>query len=338
VIRVGRTGAPGQEWAFAFETRIGGLEQGLREEVVRRVSAGTRAVCVGFDGINTELVYAEDGVVVGRFDSRWPSPVVGTGPGGLQGRLEEAGLLPVEHERYVEDDAVAAVALAVSLGPGAFDPRVLRGPLRAAALLPLLDDARTEPLPGPVEADPELVTAIAYATEEQLRPAVIALARRSAAEAGLDGYPEIATALRDAAQPPGGQVPDDSALGVLMRTLHAEAYAARQTRMDADTGDLLSEPERAAWDYRSAVAEAIQALLTRPAAVAAHMLVTGTTRFDPRQALLDGLAGVTVPADGAERLVRAEERLREDGYIWPGPRPSRRDQPGQPGGGDAAPG
>jgi hypothetical protein len=167
---------------------------------------------------------------------------------------------------------------------------------------------------------------------------VIALARRGAAEAGLDGYPEIATALRDAAQPPGGQVPDDSALGVLMRTLHAEAYAARQTRMDADTGDLLSEPERAAWDYRSAVAEAIQALLTRPAAVAAHMLVTGTTRFDPRQALLDGLAGVTVPADGAERLVRAEERLREDGYIWPGPRPSRRDQPGQPGGGDAAPG
>jgi cell wall assembly regulator SMI1 len=325
VIRVGRTGAPGQEWAFAFETRIGAREQGLREEVVRRVSAGTRVVSVGFDGISTELAYAEDGVVVGRFDSRWPSPVEGTGPGGLQSRLEEAGLLPVEHERYVEDDAVAAVALAVSLGPGAFDPRVLRGPLRAAALLPLLEDARTEPRPGPVELDPELVTAIAYATEEQLRPAVIALARRRAAEAGLDGHPDIATALRDAAQPPRESVPDDSALGVLMRTLHAEAYAGRQTRQDAGTEDLLTEPERAAWDYRSAVAEAIQALLTRPAAVAAHLLVNGTTRFDPRQALLDDLAGVTIPDDGAERLVRAEERLREDGYVWPGPRPSRRD-------------
>lgn len=135
VIRVGRTGAPGQEWAFAFERRIG-VEQGTREEVVRRVSAGTRAVSVAFDGINTELAYAEDGVMVGRFDSLWPSPVVGTGPGQLQGRLEEAGLLPVDQERYVEDDAVAAVALAVSLGPGAFDPRVLGGSLPAAALLP----------------------------------------------------------------------------------------------------------------------------------------------------------------------------------------------------------
>jgi hypothetical protein len=110
-----------------------------------------------------------------------------------------------------------------------------------------------------------------------------------------------------------------------MRTLHAESNAGDGTRTDPDAEDVITEPERGAWNYRSFVAKGIQALLTRPAVIAADHL-TGSTYFEERrQAFLDDLAAVTIPADAVERLEQAEQQLRGNGYVWPGPRPSRRD-------------
>lgn len=324
VVRVGRAGDAGEAdaWVFAFEQRH---EEGLRDEALRRLSAGTTAVSVGFTGMITKLGYAEDGVVIGRFDSRWPQPVAGMGPGGLRSRLEQAGLLPNDPERLVEDEAIAAVALAVSLGPGEFDPRVLRWPLRSAPLLPLLGDPGAEPRRLPVQADPDLVAAIEFATEDQLRPAVARLARRQAAESGLDAHPEIVAAIREAERRPAGPVADDSALGILLRGLHADANAACAAFGDLDARDLITLPERRAWGRRSAVARGIETLLARPAAVAAYLLADSPGTFDGRQAFLDDLAGVTIPADATRQLERAEQERRDSQprVRW-SPRASRR--------------
>jgi cell wall assembly regulator SMI1 len=324
MIRVGRAGQGSEACAFAIEQEH---EEGSRDEVLRRLSAGTTVVSVAYDRAMTELRYAEDGVVVGKFSSRWPQPVIGGGPGLLEARLEQAGLLPLDPRRYLEDDAVAAAALAVSLGPGVFDPRVLRGPLPSAALLPLLDDPPDEPLRWPVQTDPDLVTAVEYATEDQLRPAVAALAGRRAAEAGLDAYPEIVAAVRDAAQGQAGQVPDDSPLGLVLRTLRAESNAAYADVQEQSP--LLTDSERQAWRERAGVAEGIEALLARPAVVAAYQLAGSPEDFDGRQEFLDDLAGVTIPADAVPQLERAEEQRYEamsQGPAWSGPRPSRRDR------------
>jgi hypothetical protein len=202
---------------------------------------------------------------------------------------------------------------------------VLRGPLLSAALLPLLDDPRDEPLRWPVQTDPDLVAAIEYATEDQLRSAVAALAERRAAEVGLDAHPEIVAAVRDAAQGRAGQVADDSPLGLVLRTLHAESNAAYA---DLQGRSLLTDSERQAWGERAGVAKGIEALLARPAVVAAYQLAGSPEDFDGRQEFLDDLAGVTIPADAVPQLERAEEQRYEamsQGPAW-SPRPSRRDR------------
>jgi hypothetical protein len=323
VVQAGRAGPEGEarDWVFGFELRH---EEGIRDEVLCRLSAGTRAVSVAYSGLNTQLAYAEDGVVAGRFDSRWPERA--DGPGELRARMEQAGLLPADRGRYLEDDAVAAVSLAVGLGPGTFDPRVLRGPLRAAALLPLLSDPPTEPRHWPVQADPELVAAIEYATEEQLRPAAVALARYQVDDTGLNAHPEIVAGVAGAADRVAGQVPDDSPLGLVLRTLHAEANAGYAAFRDPAAQKLITEPERLAWGRRANVASGIEALLARPAVIAVYLLAGSPSNFGQRQALLDDLAGVTIPADATEQLEKAERERYESlpRVPWPGPRPSRR--------------
>ncbi|WP_107657947.1 hypothetical protein [Nocardia suismassiliense] len=70
VVRVGTHGG----WAFGIEEVLH-LFEGTREEVLRRVSGGTRAVPVGYwyDG-TTSVSLFDNGELVTRYDTRLPVP------------------------------------------------------------------------------------------------------------------------------------------------------------------------------------------------------------------------------------------------------------------------
>jgi cell wall assembly regulator SMI1 len=286
-------------WAFGFEQ---GHEYGMRNETLRRLSVDTQAVSLVCNSTITEFGYADDGVVLAHFDNRWPDRLDGAAPERFRPLLEEAGLLPHDPERYVEDESLSALALAIRLGPGTFDPDVLTNPLPTGAILPLLADAPEEPQRLSPRIDPEVATAIEYATEEQLRPAVIALARRRAAALGLD----VEVALAESSQ---GAIDNDSPLGRTLRALHAEADAVRTAWLDfgSPVREMLTEPERNTWFQRDRFASAVAELVTRPAAIAAHSLVGPPDTFAERAEFLDALAEVEAPADAASLLEQAEQ-------------------------------
>jgi hypothetical protein len=184
---------------------------------------------------------------------------------------------------------------------------LLAGPLVSAQYLPALAD----PVPArrrySVRTEPEIVTALAYASQARLRPALLGQARRLAAETGLADYAEVSAALEAADPSTPTPVHSDSALGVRIRTLALEAAAAVASRADPAARGLLTEPERRAWQRRLAAATAIAGVLSCSPHAAAQELLH--RRQDPhwRAELMADLAGVDLPADAVERVAAAEQ-------------------------------
>lgn len=324
VIRVGTVG----EWAFGFEA---GRESGISGALLRRLSAGTRAVSLAANGTDVRLGSARDGVALGGFDSGYPDRIDGSEPDGFRTLLAEANLVPADPERYLEDDVLAALALAIRLGPGEFDQRILGAALRTAAVLPLLPDPATQPRRMAVQVDPDLCTAIEFATEPQLRAAVAAGLQRVVATTELADHPEVGEALAEAVEHHTGPIDSFSPLGLLLRIQYAQAHAAFESRtdqVDRTARELITEPERRAWQYRTGLADLIGEFIARPAIVSAYSLTSLPEQFSQREAFLTvGLAGVDVPADAIARL-EAIERQRSTAstpqHPLPGPRRSRR--------------
>lgn len=157
-----------------------------------------------------------------------------------------------------------------------------------------------EPAPQPrrlhVQFDPDLITAIEFADERQLRVAVAAALRNAINATELGERPELGAALDAAIAGPTGSIDGDSALGVLLRTQHAEAHAVFTNRKS------VTEPDRRAWHHRAELARVVAEFVARPALVAAYSLAAFTEQFSQRATLLAELADVTVPADAVERL------------------------------------
>jgi hypothetical protein len=294
-------------FAFAVEQRH---RQGAREETLRRVSAGTEAVAVAFDGIATEFVHAEDGVIQARMHSHWPDGLTGAGIERVRPLLADAGLLALDAGGYAEDDAEAAVHVALRLCPAAIDGEALAGPLLCAQVLPLLDDPPAEPAPPPVLADPDLAVAVGFAGETRLRTAVAGVLRAQADAAGLGDDAETSQALADADRREPRAVADDSPLGVLIRTLHAQAATATAAASDQQAPARPSQAEVAERARRAATAADVHALLARPAAVAAYRIVCRSPEQRWRADLLAALADVAVPPDALDTLRAAETARR----------------------------
>jgi hypothetical protein len=117
----------------------------------------------------------------------------------------------------------------------------------------------------------------------------------------LGEHPEFGAALDAAVAGPTGPVDDFSALGVLLRTQHAEATAAFTRIWES----AVPTPDRRAWRLRSDLARVVGEFVARPAAVSAYSLATFQEQVSQRDRLLAGLADVTVPADAVERLAGA---------------------------------
>jgi cell wall assembly regulator SMI1 len=314
VVRVGELGG----WVVGVEHRPVG--QGQRIEVLRRLSAGTRVVVVNFDGRNIRLRHAEDGDLIVGYDSLDPDHRLGLDPDRHDPALITAHLLPPDPDQHPADVAAAAVGIAATITglplPGQLGG-LLAGAMGCARVLPLLGDPAAVPFRWPVRVDPGVVSKVAYAREEQLRPALVEQARRRVAATGLDAYPEVVGALEEAAAGPTRAVEADSPLGVVLRTVCAEAQAAFGMLRDREHRHLIGREEVTAWQARAAAARALHLLLAGPPSAAAYEVLGPPDQFEDRDALLAALAAVEPPPDAVERLEEHERAQARRGTTLP---------------------
>ncbi|HEX4221002.1 MAG TPA: SMI1/KNR4 family protein [Pseudonocardiaceae bacterium] len=294
-IRVGTVG----DWAFALDQNPHNTST---DPMLRKLSARSEAVSIAVGGDNIGLTTARNGEVTERFSSDDPDAV----SDGFRTLLTEAEVIPTDPQRYVDDDILATLALAIRLGPGEFDPSLLSGPLRTVSVLPMLPVPAEQPRRVHVEFDPDLITAIEFADEHQLRTAVATALRNAIAATELTDHPEPHAALDAAQEAPTGPIDDFSPLGTLLRTQHAEANAAYRTRIDRNLRASVAEADRLAWRHRSELARVIGEFVACPALVAAYSLAMFTEQFSQRTTLLTALADVTIPADAVQQVTEAE--------------------------------
>ncbi|MEO3742597.1 DUF6461 domain-containing protein [Plantactinospora sp. B5E13] len=328
VLRVGRVDG----WAFAVEEQRS--PEGVRPEVLRRLSVGTRAVALRHTGHSTRFTLVVDGTVITGYDTLRPERRHGREPDLFLPALRDAGLVPLDTTRYPDEDIPAVLdVLRAELGI-AFHGELLRPALSSAQFLPALPGPPTSGA-FPAQAEPTVVARLTYADEERLLVALLAQARRLAAETGLDGYPELVEALDRATagehRPP--EVDDNSPLGLRVRRIAAEAHAAdAMTRVHGE-GPRFTEAERRAWLRRRQAAEAIVGLLG-PAPVrisGTHLL---QSRLHPawREQFAADLGPVDVPDGAVEELVAAEQRAAAAAPVLVPVirRPARRPPPSEP--------
>jgi cell wall assembly regulator SMI1 len=271
VVRAGQAG----EWAVGIEE---GHWEGVRGEVLRRLSRGTRAVSLFFSGF-TQMSFYENGALVTVFDSRRSYQLAGEAdPYQIFPGLPEAGGL-VDRDLMRAVCAVLTAELGIDLAPDA-----LGGGLISAQLLPVLGQPAC--LERPTD---EFGDTLARAPEDRLRSAMALQMTRLASETGLDVYPEVAQALTRVRRGERWSVDDDSPLGLRLRTVAAEHHAAGRVVTDQNGSPLLEHYERRGWQQLAGAADALLATLQLPPRQAAGIVLH--QRLDPhwRDEFVDGI-------------------------------------------------
>jgi hypothetical protein len=264
LVRAGGTG----RWAYA--TLEGGTTQFARPEVLRALSAGTRAVVLTRQGPEVVLTFAEDGVPCPEEDTRRVmSPRKGNTAGGPGARRLGVDLWPGSTAAYTRFLSVLRQDFGIAYDPDEEGP----AELTSALLLPLLDD-----LPASECGFPERVRHLDLAglvertPPQRLRAAIGAQLSRLASETRLDTYPEVAEALDRIHRGLPVDSDQDGPLGVRMRTLAAEVHATRELLRDGATGPV-SHEDLTAWIARDRAAHALREFLGLPLPAAAATIV-----------------------------------------------------------------
>ncbi|MFD7605202.1 hypothetical protein ACFWAN_32815 [Streptomyces mirabilis] len=258
MVRAGSAGG----WAYA--TQEGGAAQFARPEALRRVSAGTRAVALTRRGPEVQVTVAEDGVPRPEDVRHVLSPREGGGdlwPGStaadarfLAGLEEEFGIT------YRPDDDTDAE-------------------LTSALLLPVLEDVdrAAGQYVGTVR-DFDLAALIERTPPARLRTAMAAQLGRLAAETRFDVYDEVSDALARTSFGETVDLSPDSLLDLRIRTLTAEAWAARQRvsgqRAWRDDNDPVTQSDFSAWALRVEAARALREFVHAGAPAAAATILS----------------------------------------------------------------
>ncbi|HEY2520373.1 MAG TPA: SMI1/KNR4 family protein [Streptosporangiaceae bacterium] len=320
VVRAGQAG----RWSFAFED---GHHEGLRAPVLPRLSAGTQAVALYFWG--PELAILRDETVAATFYGQDSLRLGGREPGLLAGPLTREGILPWDRFRPRHENVTALLAvLRAELGIE-FDPDVLAGPLPGGPFLPQLPDRAVVTRGVSVSHGGPVAALIQFAAPGRLQQALLSQARALAAETGLTGYPEIATALDRLAAGEDWSLTGDSPLGLRFRLLAAENAAAGRRASWEHSHPELTTDDKLAWTNRFWAAEAIMELITGPPQRAARFVLG--QRQDPNwpHRFAADLGPVAVLPGAAARIAQteAEEDTRAHvagaGYqvpVWPSAR------------------
>ncbi|MEV4127192.1 SMI1/KNR4 family protein [Nocardia sp. NPDC049707] len=260
VVRVGTRGG----WAFGIEEGLH-LFEGTRQEVLRRVSRGTRAVSVSYQGKSGPISVSlfDNGELVTRYDTRSAVPHDARDPFEVfPGLPTPPGQEPTPQQWQ---ERLLAVCHEVVRRCGIpLPPPGLDGELDSARILPLLPDNNFGlPEHNFKTLVPDRFTALVdAATPERLRRVLAAQMSSLATETGLDTYDEVAAALSLLSEEDHPGVTDDSALDLRLRRVHAEAQV-----IYADWKD------RSVWQDRAMAARALADALNLPAREALGLVV-----------------------------------------------------------------
>ncbi|KOV14074.1 hypothetical protein ADK90_36200 [Streptomyces sp. XY413] len=297
-VRAGRCGDGFDGWSYA--TQEGGDAQLGRPEVLRRLSRGTRAVRLSKQGPEVHLTVFDDGVERPEAARRVDSPredyvtdVDGQpvmGPGGQQWQRIGVDPWPGSTAAYTRLLAGLAQEYGITWNPeGDRDE-----PLASALLLPVLDDLPPARHPVTSVRDFDLGGLVERTPPERLRSATAAQLARLAAETGIDTYPEVAHALERIRRNEPVDLPADGPLDLRMRTLSAQARAARglldAARHTADPAPVTAA-DHAAWAVRDSAAGALRAFLLLPLPAAAETVLSRRLSARWRDDLAADLAG-----------------------------------------------
>lgn len=276
-----RAGLCGDGWSYA--TQEGGDAQFGRPEVLRRLSRGTRVVRLAKQGPEVHVTVIEDGAerpeAARRVDSPREDYVTGPdgqpvlGPGGQQ--WQRIGVDPWPGSTTAYPRLLASLAAEYGI---TWDPEDDgEEPAASALLLPVLDDVRPTRHPVSSVRDFDLGGLVDRTPPERLRSAMVAQLARLASETGIDIYPEIAQALERIRRDEPVDLPADGALDLRMRTLSAEARAARGL-LDAAQHQpdpaLVTAADLAAWAARDSAAGALREFLLLPLPTAAATVLS----------------------------------------------------------------
>ncbi|MEV0251857.1 SMI1/KNR4 family protein [Nocardia sp. NPDC050712] len=258
VVRVGTHGG----WAFGIEEGRHRFE-GTRDEVLRRVSGGTRAVSVAYwDNGTTSVSLFDNGELVTKYDTRQPAPHCASDPFEVFPGLPTPVAEPTPEQ---SQELLLAVCETVAQGCGIpLPPPGLEGELDSARILPLLPDNNfgypQDNFKTPV---PErFVSLVEAATPERLRRVLATQMSSLAAETGLDTYDEVTAALSLLNEEDHPGVIDDSALDLRLRRVHAESLVIFAEWKD-----------RSVWQDRAMAARALAEALNLSAREALGLVV-----------------------------------------------------------------
>jgi cell wall assembly regulator SMI1 len=249
-------------WAYATQER--GAAQFTRSVVLRWVSADTRAVALTRRGPEVQVTVAEDGVP-GPEDVRHVlSPREGGGdlwPGSTAAYARFLAELEGEFGiTYRPDDDTDAE-------------------LTSALLLPALEDVdRAAGQYVGIVRNFDLAALIERTPPARLRTAVAAQLGRLAAGTRFDVYDEVSDALARTARGETVDLTPDSGLDLRIRTLTAEAWAARQRvsgqRAWCDDNDPVTQSDFSAWALRVEAARALREFVHAGAPAAAATILS----------------------------------------------------------------
>ncbi|MEV6862442.1 hypothetical protein AB0M44_15770 [Streptosporangium subroseum] len=218
--------------------------EAARPEVLRVLSAQTKAMSVFATPEACQVALAVDGELVAGLDVRRPSVRWGSDPQriSLDGRLgvgDALGLL----------ESFAGVPLAQAL----FD-----GPLAGAALWPFLEDPPSPANHEVRQLDPELADLLDQSDDARLRRVAVDQARWCVGRAGVADEPLISAAL-DAGV--SRLVEDTEPIGLLIRSWNEEGHVAGTSLADPRGRDRMTPDQRRLAFLRADAGNAVRAAL-----------------------------------------------------------------------------
>ncbi|MEU5595257.1 SMI1/KNR4 family protein [Streptomyces sp. NPDC020298] len=251
-----------QEGAYGTRTQDGVAPQLARPEVLRRASAGTRAVALAKGGPEVRVTVTEDGAPRPEEDRRADSPREDRGADPWPGSSAAYTRFLTELDRDFgiryrpEDDADAE--------------------LTSGLLLPLLEDIDPDAHRYVDEVrDFDLAGLVKRTPPQRLRTAMAAQLARLAAETGVEGYDEIAGAVARIRRGENVDLTPDGPLDLRIRTIDAETWAARQLVCGAGRWreGPVAQDDFNAWATRAEATRALREFVRLPVPAAAATIL-----------------------------------------------------------------
>ncbi|WP_416978216.1 SMI1/KNR4 family protein [Streptomyces sp. T028] len=268
LVRVGAVGG----WAYA--TQETGAAQFTRPEVLRLLSAGTRAVALTKRGPEACVTVTADGAERPEAARSVQSPREDHVrlPGGQTARHHGVDPWPGSTAAYARLLSDLAKDFGITYRPE--DDTATE--LSSALLLPVLDDFREDECrPVSRVRGFDLAELVERTPPHRLRRAVTAQLVRLAAETRVDTYEEVTAALETIRRGKTVSLTHDDPLDMRMRTLAAETWVARQMVQPAWRGDPghLTQQDLSAWAVRENATQALRAFIQLPIPVAAAKIL-----------------------------------------------------------------